>query len=56
MDTEDWKTLDITEVQRKGSRLNTMEKLHIYNDKLKGITICNENLYELSNPIFDVCR
>jgi hypothetical protein len=48
--------MEITEIQLKGSHLNTMEKFRIYNDKLIGITIFNENLYELSNPIFDVCR
>jgi hypothetical protein len=48
--------MGITEVQHKGSNLNTMEKFHIYNDKLKGITVFNEHVYELSNPNFDVCR
>jgi hypothetical protein len=37
--------MEITEVQHKGSHLNTMEKFY----KLKGITIFNEN--ELSNPV-----
>jgi hypothetical protein len=47
--------MEITEIQLKGSHLNTMEKFRIYNDKLKGITVFNENLYELCNPIFYVC-
>jgi hypothetical protein len=48
--------MEITEVQHKGRHLNTMEEFHIYNDKVKGITIFNEVLYTLANPIFYVCR
>jgi hypothetical protein len=48
--------MEITEVQYKGSNLNTTEKFHIYNEKVKEITIFNENLYELANPIVDVRR
>jgi hypothetical protein len=47
--------MGIVKIQNKGSYLNTMEKFHIY-DKAKGKLIFNESLYELSNPIFEVCR
>jgi hypothetical protein len=39
-------TMEITKVQHKGSHLNTMDKFHVYNGKLKFITIFNENLFE----------
>jgi hypothetical protein len=48
--------VEITEVQRKGSHLNTIEIFQIYNKKLTGIIIFNENLHESYNPILEVCR
>jgi hypothetical protein len=49
-------TMETKEVQYKGSHLNTIEKFHIYDDKVNGLKIFNDNLYKLANPIFDVCK
>jgi hypothetical protein len=45
--------MDVVEKQHKGPYLNTVEKFHIYN-KVKGNLVLNDNLCELSSPIFEV--
>jgi hypothetical protein len=53
VNTED--TMDVVEQQHKGPYLNTAEKFHIYNKKLKGNLVLNDNLCELSSSIFEGC-
>jgi hypothetical protein len=52
---ENSKTMEVVELQHKGPYINTVEKFHIYNNKLKGNLVFNDNLYEPSNPIFEAC-
>jgi hypothetical protein len=47
--------MDIVEQQHKGPYLDTIDKFHIYINKSKGNLILNDNLTELSNPIFEAC-
>jgi hypothetical protein len=45
-------TVEVVELQRKGPCLDTVEKFHLYSNKLKGNLVFNDKLYELCNPIF----
>jgi hypothetical protein len=47
--------MDIVEQQHKGPYFDTTDKFHIYINKAKGNLILNDNLIELSNPIFEAC-
>jgi hypothetical protein len=45
-------TVEVVELQHKGPYLDTVERFYLYN-KLKENLVFNDNLYELSNPIFE---
>jgi hypothetical protein len=57
-------TVDVVEQQNNGPYLNTIENfirvyiyiyIYICSNKLKGNLVLNDNLCELSNPIFEGC-
>jgi hypothetical protein len=48
--------MDIVEQQLKGPYLDTTEKFHMYINKAKEDFILDNNLIELSNPVFEAYR
>jgi hypothetical protein len=47
------KTMEILHIEKKGHKLNTLDRFHIYDRTKKGLQM-NEPFTDIYNPIFDI--